>query len=474
MYALLAQDQQHWQTLMAKASQLAEEFLTTIDQRPVASVTGSIPATSLPQEGIGSLEALKKFKALYYSQLSASAGPRYLGFVTGGSTPASVIGDWLTGAFDQNLSNYGESAAPEIELQTIDLLKGLLGIPADFTGTFVTGATMSNFVGLAQGRQWVAKQSGIDIAAQGLYGLPGIKVISACPHSSIYKSLSMLGMGKNQLINVPTRPDREAVDITALTNYLDALQGGPCIVVGNAGTVNTVDFDDLEAIGSLKAKYNFWFHIDAAFGGFAACVPAYQHFLNGMEMADSITIDAHKWLNVPYDSAMQLSRHAKIQLEVFQNSAAYLGEIGNKPDFVHLTPENSRRFRALPAWFSLMAYGKKGYQEIVERDIDMARLLSERIENSEQFKLLAPTRLNVVCFTLHGLSQTVDIRLVQQFLHALKQTGKVFMTQTIYKGQPGIRAAFSNWRTNAGDVDIVWKSLVQIRHALEGSGHLTN
>ncbi|MDN5214801.1 pyridoxal-dependent decarboxylase [Fulvivirgaceae bacterium BMA12] len=466
MYTSLAQDQQQWQALMAEASQLSAEFLNTIDERAVATASQSLPAISLPDDGSGGLAALRKFKALYYPQLSASAGPRYLGFVTGGSTPAAVIGDWLTGSFDQNLSNYGESVAPEIELQTIQLLKDLFHIPQEFTGTFVTGATMSNFVGLAQGRQWIARQAGIDIATQGLYGLHPIKVVSACPHSSIYKSLSMLGMGKNQLANVATLPDREAININALTDYLEALKGEPCIVVGNAGTVNTVDFDDLKAIGSLKAKYNFWFHVDAAFGGFAACAPAYQHLLKGMEMADSITIDAHKWLNVPYDSAMQFSRHADIQLEVFQNSAAYLGEIGDKPDFVHLTPENSRRFRALPAWFSLMAYGRKGYREIVERDIAMADLLSGYIEKSSQFKLLAPTRLNVVCFTLQGLKREVDLELVQQFLETLTQAGKVFMTQTIYKGQPGIRAAFSNWRTNTQDVNITWESLVQTWHTL--------
>lgn len=466
MYRSLIHDQQQLKALLTEATQLAGAFLSKLDKMPVVASNGPLPTISLPEKGIGSRGALQKFKDLYYSHMSGSPGPRYLGFVTGGATPAAVIGDWLTSAFDQNLSNYGESAAPEMELQTIELLKDLFGIPKEFKGTFVTGATMSNFVGLTQGRQWVAGQAGVDIANEGIYGLPTIKIASGSAHSSIYKSLSMLGMGKSHLTGISTLPEREAVDISALTSFLESLNGAPCIVIGNSGTVNTVDFDDLKAIGHLKKKYNFWFHVDAAFGGFAACSPHYQHLLDGIEMADSITIDAHKWLNVPYDSAMQFSRHPKIQLEVFQNSAAYLGEIGDKPDFVHLTPENSRRFRALPAWFSLMAYGKEGYREIVERDIAMAKLLSARIENTDRFRLLAPTRLNVVCFTINRPGHDIDLGLVKLFLDRLKKDRKAFLTQTVYKNTPGIRAAFSNWRTTERDVDIIWESMLRAGQTL--------
>ena len=258
---------------------------------------------------------------------------------------------------------------------------------------------------------------------------------------------------------IPTMDKREAIDIEALEAYLKQLNGEPCIVVANAGTVNTVDFDDLKQIGELKKKYNFFLHVDGAFGGFASCSSKYKHFVEGMEEADSITIDAHKWLNVPYDSAMQFTKHPKLQLQVFQNNAVYLGELSDEPDYVHLVPENSRRFRALPVWFTLKAYGQNGYQDIIERNCELAQLLSEKIYESKNFKLLSTTRLNVVCFTIQFDEHTMTLENIQQFLNLVNEDGRAFFTQTIYKGTPGIRAAISNWRTEEKDIEIAWEVL---------------
>ena len=271
----------------------------------------------------------------------------------------------------------------------------------------------------------------------------------------------MLGIGRRAHVKIDTLPDREAVDIRALKNYLKE-NPGPLIVVANAGTVNTVDFDDLEAIGKLKSAYNFWLHVDAAFGGFAICSEKYAHYLKGINHADSITIDAHKWLNVPYDAAMQFTRHKDIQLKVFQNSAAYLSNPEQSPDYFHYTPETSRRFRALPSWFTLMAYGKEGYREIVERHCDVARHLGDLINESDDFRLLAPVRMNVVCFTLEQEDLTAEN--IRQFLNAVRDDGRVFFTPTVYKGTPAIRAAVSNWLTEKDDIDVAFEVLSRIYH----------
>ncbi|MBL7859369.1 MAG: aspartate aminotransferase family protein [Cyclobacteriaceae bacterium] len=459
MNAALKIDQLNVDQILERVKAMALQYF---DQQDTLSPGKFIPDISmeiLPEHGMGAHAALDYFSVHYAGKITNSAGPRYFGFVTGGSTPAAVAGDWLVSAYDQNACGSNDSIAPQLEKQTIHFFHQLFGLDQEFFGSFVTGATIANMVGLAIGRQWIGEQHHIDISNEGLTHCPPIKIISASPHSSVLKSLSMLGLGRKSVITIPTLPDREAIDILELENYLRT-NPEPCIVVANAGTVNTVDFDDLEAIGKLKSLYPFWLHVDAAFGGFAACSEKYKHHLLGINDADSITIDAHKWLNVPYDAAMQFTRHPKLQLKVFQNSAAYLGDPAQRPDFFHYTPENSRRFRALPSWFTLMAYGKEGYCEMVERNCCAANYFGECIEQSEHFILLAPVRMNVVCFTLNQENITFDF--IQQFLNAVRDDGRVFFTSTLYKGTPAIRAAISNWQTKQEDLELAFEVLTSV------------
>ncbi|ABX03889.1 MAG TPA: aspartate aminotransferase family protein [Herpetosiphon sp.] len=460
MHPVLAHDAAQIDHILAQTLATAKQFLHDLPQRPVGVAPQSHQPSQLPSAGLGAEQTLEHFLARYSDTLTGSTGPRYWGFVTGGATPAALAGDWLVSTFDQNPSGTTETAAIRVENEAISMLRELFGLPTSFSGAFVSGATMANFVGLAIGRQWAAQQLNHDVARMGLYGLAPIPVLSGAPHSSIYKAMSMLGMGRQQLQTIALQPEREAVDIAALRQALQALSANqPAIVVANAGTVNSVDFDDLMAIAALKQEFNFWLHVDAAFGGFAACSPRFAHLVHGLEQADSLTIDAHKWLNVPYDSAMQFTRHSALQVEVFHNSAAYLSPIGENPGFFHRTPENSRRWRALPAWFTLMAYGSAGYQEMVERDCDLAQLLASHISDSPLFRLVAPVRMNVVCFTLAG---NPDSTTIQAYLDAVRASGAVFMTATVYAGQPAIRAAFSNWRTTTADVGLAWQAMERV------------
>jgi len=452
----LQHDWEQMEAVLQTAVSEANDFLNSLPHRPAAVAPIPAAVDTLPTTGLGAEGALAQFCANYRDGLSGSAGPRYFGFVTGGSTPAALLGDWLASTYDQNVMADGDSIAPQVETAVIHMLRDLFGLPDSFVGSFVSGATMSNFVGLAQGRQWVGKQQGINVAEEGLYGKRPFSILTSTPHSSSYKSLSMLGMGKKNVTIIPTLPNREAMDVTALADQLAAMGDEPCIVIASGGTVNTVDFDDINAIAALKEKHNFWLHLDAAFGGFAACSPTFSHLLAGMELADSITIDAHKWLNVPYDSAIQLSRHPHLQWEVFGNTAVYLGPLQDSPSFVHWTPQNSRRFRALPAWMSLIAYGRDGYREIVECNCAQATWLGEKIEESATFRLLDPVRLNVVCFTL---AHPCTMDEIHAYLDRLRDDGRVFLTPTQYKGTPAIRAAFSNWQTTQADMDICWQAL---------------
>ncbi|WP_203823509.1 pyridoxal phosphate-dependent decarboxylase family protein [Actinoplanes palleronii] len=444
MDSRLAADLTGLPDLLTAARDYAATVLDGLPDRPVAVPAPEVAPAPLPVTGAGASGALVEFQDRWAPGFSGSAGPRYLGFVTGGATPAALIGDWLTGTFDQNAVTRQDSSAVDLERETVAWLRELFGLSDAHTGTFVTGATMSNTVGLAIGREWLGEQRGVSVSRQGVGALGDIAVLSGAPHSSIYKALAMLGVGRDQLRTVRLLADREAVDVAALE---EELRKGPAIVVANAGTVNTVDFDDLRAIAALKSKYAFWLHVDAAFGAFAALSPEHAELLAGLDLADSICVDLHKWLNVPYDAAVQFTRRRDLQVSVFQNTAAYLTLPSGDPDLFHLTPENSRRLRALAAWFSLAAYGAEGHREIVIRNIAAARRLGDRLAEIPGARLLSPVRLNVVCF---GVDRDVPA-----LLAAVASSGEAFLTPTVYQGVPALRAAFSNWRTQESDADRV-------------------
>lgn len=473
MTNVLQHDAENIGSLTELVQRYAAEYLQAMDDLPTDNAEASLPALSLPKSGWGAASTVKYIQEKMQSLFVASPGARYWGYVTGGVTPAALLGDWIVSTIDQNtqsLNGPGDMSAL-VEQQTIAMLLDLFGLPSQFKGGFVSGATMSNFTCLAVARQWAGAQSGRDVAREGLAketqnGFLRPAILSATPHSSALKALSMLGLGSNNVVVLRKPEGREAMDIEHLEEQLSANTGQSIIVISSGGTVNTVDYDDMLAIRKLRECYTFWWHIDAAFGAFAACSPTYQHLLEGWEAADSITIDCHKWLNVPYDSAIFLVREefAALQMQTFQNSnAPYLGNPAENFSYLNFVPENSRRFRALPAWCTLVAYGKDGYREIVERNIAVAQELGERITASAMFQLQAPVRLNVVCFSvLDSNGAALEKEAFMRFLDSLNHRGNVFMTPTLYNGVWCLRAALVNWQTQQEDVARAWNELVAV------------
>ena len=463
MNSILQHDLKNFEVILEKAKQQGIDFLNNLENIPTSSKNKVDTNRALNELGLGSEEALIEFNKRLVPLLVSSPGPRYLGFVTGGSTPASIVGDWLSSIYDQNtqavVAQGGNSAL--IEFETIHLLLQLLELPDTFMGGFVTGATMSNFTCLGVARQWFGKQLGKDFAKNGISET--INILTAMPHSSSLKTLSMLGIGSQNYTVVKTiEGNREAIDTVDLETKIKELNGKPFILISSAGTVNTADFDDFKEILALRSKYNFWWHIDAAFGGFAAVSDKYKHYVEGWQGADSIAVDCHKWLNVPYESAFYLVKkeHINLQIETFQNSnAPYLGNALENFNYLNVLPENSRRLRALPVWFSLVAYGKEGFCDIIEKSALLALHFGNELIEDGRFELLAPIRLNNVCFTLKG-DENQDK--VAQFLTQLNDTGKVFMTPTVYQNKKGIRASFVNWRTAEEDIKIVIEEMKNI------------
>ncbi|CAN5704880.1 pyridoxal-dependent decarboxylase [soil metagenome] len=458
------------------AWKLAAEYVASLPERPVAQPMTPDEMTAaldepLPDGGCDPVDALDDWFRRAEPGIVASSGPRFFGYVIGGTTPAALAGDWLAATIDQDAGLWDATpASVHTELVVMRWIKELFGLPVAWTGTMTTGATHANLIGLAAARQWAGTRRGFDPAAEGLGGQPAIPVVSSTEiHMSARKSLSTLGLGRSSLTMVPSLDGR--VDLSALERAIEDTDGD-CIVVANAGEVNTGAFDPLNEIANLCEKHpgGAWMHVDGAFGLFARLLDDRAQLLDGIERANSVAVDAHKWLNVPYDSGFAFVSDEQALMSAFQSSAAYIAE-GDFPDPGALVPEMSRRFRGLPAWCALKAYGRRGYRDLVRRCVDHAAMLGRWIDESDHLELLAPVNLNIVCFRYAppGLSEPERDEFNRRAVRAIQHDGRAFVTPTTWAGKAGIRAAFDNWATGPADVEILCGALEDIgRQLIDG------
>ncbi len=456
-------DWHHLDTYLKVFSQISQNFLADLDERNVAYLGEPLENKPLSSSGEGFEKALETLCDKVIPNLSASRGSRYWGFVTGGATPVATFADWLVATFDQNLSKGGDSIATDVERQTLRWLCELFDLPECFQGIITTGATSANFLGVLCARQYLGKQQNIDVAENGINGLD-IEVFVATPHASMLKSLAMAGLGRRNLTQVNCEPDSEAMSVCDLELKLNQSVAKGKLVIASAATVTTTDFDDLKAIALLTKKHRAWLHVDAAFGLFERLLNKEEYLTDGVELVDSITVDNHKWLNVPYESGVFLTRHLDMLYESCDVPAPYLISNPETPDFMSLGVENSRRFRALPVWMTLLAYGKAGVAGWVDKNIKLARLFAKKIESSEDYELMLPCQLNVVLFRpdCHGLTENKAREKTQYFLQKINQSGRVFLSPGEWRGQSVIRAALSSWETQAIDIDIVFDVLLSV------------
>jgi glutamate/tyrosine decarboxylase-like PLP-dependent enzyme len=449
----LFDDLEQLDQIIDQAGRIAFDFVSNADAIPtICHDTGHFVADApLPVTGEGAKVALKAVEHDILPFVAASVGPRYLGFVTGGTTPAAMAGDWLASAIDQNATGPEGTVAAGVEEQVINWICDLAELPRDrFDGVLSTGATASNLLGVVTGRQWCGEQIGVDVDADGVAALPSFEIFAATPHASMIKDLSVAGVGRNNVVRVATTDGTEATSIADLRAKLSNSQAKSKMVIASAGTVNATDFDDLVAIADLCAAYGAWLHVDAAFGLFAALDDRRAHLLAGLERADSITSDGHKWLNVPYDCGIFLTRHVGILEKCFRAFAPYLESTAEGNNYINRGIENSRRFRALPLWMAIRAYGRDGLAGIIRANCDQTRNLAHWIADHKQLVLLRDPQLNVVMFCGPGGDDAN-----RDLLARINQTGKVFLTPTVYDGRFGFRAAFSNWRTQDSDLAII-------------------
>jgi glutamate/tyrosine decarboxylase-like PLP-dependent enzyme len=339
------------------ASERALAFLAELDERPVLP-EGADEAVGrfggpLPEEGVGALAAVEELAAAT-DAATASPGPRFFHFVTGGVTPAALGADWLASALDQNAFSWvGSPLGTRLETVAIAWLKDLFGLPAEWGGALTTGATGANLAGLGAARQWWGEQHGRDVGAEGLAGLPAVPVLSSgFVHPSATKALAILGLGR-RLVRTYSRDAVGRIDLHALATALRELDGAPAIVIGNAGEVNAGEFDPIAELADLAEEHGAWLHVDGAFGLFARVSPRVAALADGVERAHSVIADGHKWLNVPYDCGFAFVRDPGLLAKVFTLSAAYLPADEPEPTYGYLVAESSQRARSLAVWAAL-------------------------------------------------------------------------------------------------------------------------
>jgi len=414
-------------------------------------------AEPLPEAGVGTASAIQRLLDLCAEATGNTAGPRCFHFVIGGTTPAALAAELIAAA--QDTVTYTWVLSPvgvEMELQALAWLKELFGLPEDWAGVMVTGASMANFVCLAAARQWWGEQHGFDVSETGLAGKPQMPVLtSGFVHASTLKMLALLGIGRANVEQFSSDAYGR-LDKAAFNAALEQLDGAPALVVVNAGEVNGGEFDPVEEMIDMARRHNCWVHVDGAFGLFARVSPRTEGLVRGIERADSATVDGHKWLNVPYDSGYAFVRDHALMAKAFRYSADYLpAEDDPRPTPGAIGPESSRRARSFAVWATLKAYGRQGQRTIVEHCLDIAQHFANCVREAAKLELMNDPRLNIVAFRYNpgGLDDETLDDLNRKLGEAVIADGRFLVGTSKLGGRTVFRPAFSNWRTRASDVE---------------------
>jgi len=445
--------------LIESFAAIAKRYLASLEERRVFPSAESLAGMSaldipLPLQPVEPLATLSLLDRAGSPATVASAGSRYFGFVIGGSAPAPLAANLLASVWDQNAGL--EAASPVgafLETVCLKWLLELFGLPPGTGAGFVTGATMANFTCLAAARHALLTRAGWDVENDGLFGAPPVTVIVGDEvHVSVLKALSLLGFGRKRVVRAPV--DRQG------RMLIGSLKPGPepSIICAQAGNVNTGAFDPLDEICGIARLSGSWVHVDGAFGLWARVSTRYAHLASGLEQADSWSMDAHKWLNVPYDSGIALVRQKEHLVAAMSAQAAYLASGGKREPF-HYVPEMSRRARGTEIWAALHSLGKQGLASIVESNCACAALFAEKLR-AAGFRILNEVVLNQVLVSFGDSEKTRSI------IRKVQEDGTCWCGPTEWQGETAMRISVSSWKT--GREDIEKSSAAIIRIASEG------
>jgi glutamate/tyrosine decarboxylase-like PLP-dependent enzyme len=442
------------EALLHRAHEHAAEYLRSMPERHVGATATrdellSALRVPLGDGGEDPVRVLDALAAQGERGTMACPGPRYFGFVIGGTLPVALAADWLVSTWDQNPGIYATSPISSvIEDVAREWLLDLFDLPRNASLGFVTGCQMANFTGLAAARHGVLRRAGWDVEADGLHGAPHINLItSAESHVTIDVAMRYLGFGTRALLRVETdeqgrmRPDR-------LRRLLDNLTG-PTIVCAQAGNVNTGGFDPLREIAEAAREHNAWLHVDGAFGLWARTNRELAPLADGIELADSWATDAHKWLNVPYDCGIAIVRHPEDHRASMTSTAAYLVQTGGiERDAVDWVPEFSRRARGIPVYAALRALGRSGVSDLIGRNCAQAKQMADLLRREPGVEVLNDVALNQVLVRFGD-----DDEVTRSVIAGVQEEGTCWLGGTTWQGRAAMRVSISNWATTAEDVE---------------------
>jgi glutamate/tyrosine decarboxylase-like PLP-dependent enzyme len=440
--------------LLELAAAIAADYLDSLEQRPVfPQVTPEELAARLggplPEAPVDPRQVVTELAAAAEPGIVAMGSGRYFGFVIGGALPASLAADWLASAWDQNAGLYvGGPSASIVEQVVREWLVDLLGLPTGSSIGLVTGTQMAHVTGLAAARFHVLSAAGWDVGRDGLQGGPRVRVlVGAKRHVTVDRALRLLGLGAPTVVEAD---DQGRMRAAALRDSL-AAGDEPTIVCAQAGEVNTGAFDPLPDIADACEAAGAWLHVDGAFGMWAAVSPQFRHLVAGMDRADSWTTDAHKWLNVPYDSGIVLCAHPESHRAAMTVHADYLVQDGGQQrvrDQLDWVPEFSRRARGFAVYAALRSLGRSGLAELVERCCAAAARFERGIRKLPGVEVLNDVVLNQVLFRFE------DDRRTDAVLERVQSSGRVWASATVWQGRRAIRLSVSNWQTGDEEIEL--------------------
>jgi glutamate/tyrosine decarboxylase-like PLP-dependent enzyme len=433
-------------TLLLDVAERAAVYLDGLADRPVAPTAEALDRLArlggdMPARPTDPAEVVALLDEVGSPATIASAGPRYFGFVIGGALPAAVAANWLGAAWDNNAGPRPASpVAAHLEDVALRWLVDVLGLPEGAGGGFVTGATMANFTGLAAARHALLERAGWDVEGQGLFGAPPLRVVVGDEvHVSLVKALGLAGLGRDRVERVPA-DEQGRMRLGALAGLDERT-----ILCVQAGNVNTGAIDPMAPLVAAAREAGAWVHVDGAFGLWAAAAPERRHLVEGVEGADSWATDAHKWLNVPYDSGLVFVRRPEVLRASMAATAAYLMDDGGRQPLDH-TPEMSRRARGIEVWASLRSLGRSGLAELIEGCCRHATRFAEGLAAAGH-EVLNDVVLNQVLVSFGDDDTTRAV------VTAVQEDGTCWCGGTTWHGRAAMRISVSSWATTADDVD---------------------